>query len=181
MKQSQFFEVSADWMNKVGRGDSKQAFEVLRVESNEGQPEYDVIVLATPGGEWPVFRIRGHMVRPYTLFVSQGHFEPCCVAADMPAGSVAFSFHQFDTKQEAKAAADELNAALKLVVADETQTAAIETVRKGSTVRRLLRNGLPMLKEWTVDAYDKASDKYALIDGKGGVYWIKRGTLVAVG
>ena len=110
---------------------------------------------------------------------NEGHFVPVCVAEEIPGGAHAFAFHQFDTVKEAQEAADELNEALHLVRVAETKTAAIEDVKRGATVRRLYKSGLPMSKAYTVDAYNKDSQCYALLDGKGNIYWLKRGKLVA--
>jgi hypothetical protein len=176
----QYFEVSADWMNKAGRGDVAQAFEVVRIEQDANGPEYDRVVLHTPLGEWPVFRIRGRMVLPYTLIIAHGRFEAATVAKEEPAGAVRVLRAEFNTQAEARIAADELNSALQLVVASDLETLPIELVQKGAIVRRLLRNGLPMLKEWTVGTLDKKDGKYTLIDSKGNVYAMKPGTLVAI-
>jgi hypothetical protein len=174
------FTVSADWMTKAGRGDSEKTFAVVRVEHDANAPEYDRIVLDSYGAEWPVFRIRGRFVQPFGLIIVHGRFEACDTAKEEPAGAVRMLHAEFPTIEEARSAAAELNTALQLVVVAELNTAPVETIRKGSTVRRLLRNGLPMLKEYTLDTYDKANDKYALLDGKGGVFWAKTGTVLAV-
>lgn len=182
MTQQLFFRVSSAWMSATNQGDDAKVFPVLSVEQNPEFPDYDKLVLDRgPDLKWEVFRFRGRFVKPFTLIIEQGEFKVArCTVED--SGTMRHLRAEFDTEKQGHDYAMELNRSLHIVkvVEHAPHVKPASEIRKGTHVKRMYANGLPMKKPYTMGEYDKASSKHALLDGKGGVVWIKPDTSLSV-
>jgi hypothetical protein len=112
----QYFRVASSWMQSCGMGDEAHVFPVVRTESNkDGQPEYDILVLERHGfGEWPVFRIRGRSIPPFTIVLREGEFYPATADCLEPPGTIKVAAAEYHTLHEAVEACEDINNALNI-------------------------------------------------------------------
>lgn len=111
---TQFFRVSAQWMKASGYGDEAKVFPVICTEADLDSCEYDILVLERNGERWPVFRIRGRMVPPYTLILREGYFHSAIADCEEPPGTIKLNC-EFHILRDAMDEAERLNAAIKKV------------------------------------------------------------------
>ncbi len=182
----QYFRVSTEWMKTYPHGtmyDEPKVFEVLYVKKTQHQCA-DIVVLKsehTANGEWLVLSERGHFVGPFTLMLAEGLFMP--VLADTePYGTDVLSRAEFDSFDEAHAAALRFNDAIRKAFIDSIPKAKIDDLPSGAFCRRLGKDGMPMAKTYRRELFDNHIQRYPIVDpfNPSKVIQLVPGTLVAV-